>query len=97
MALYHSTTTDVAGRDRLWDYREADLTGLSAEDLETIVKFVEARSDQLGNVRVGMLVAREVDFGISRQYGAVAGSSYGARFGVFRDEADAIAWMEHQP
>ena len=58
---------------RLWDARNADLTGLTREDFRLIGDAARATELSSPGVRVAFLVARDVDFGIGQAFRVLGG------------------------
>ena len=79
------------GVARLWDLREAKFTGFALNDMRRIG---DAAIATLSNPsgRVALLVAREVDFGLSRMYQATGGETLPLQ--VFRDLEAAEVWLK---
>ncbi|MFQ5703788.1 MAG: hypothetical protein ACE5HT_07180 [Gemmatimonadales bacterium] len=90
---YEEITRSYPSWNRLWDFRDADLSQLSESDLASIADFAAQREDPKERPRVALLVGRNVDFGVSRMYEVLAEERYSATFSVFRDEAAAERWL----
>lgn len=82
-----------AGLARLWDFREADLTAWSAEDMRSFDETARSREDGTHRVRVAALVSRDVDYGLARMYELLSESGGPGERAVFRDEASAEQWI----
>ena len=80
-------------QNRLWDYRDADLTQLSARDLSDIAAYVASCEPAPRDQREALLVTRTIEFGISRMFGMLSESRPGVRFSVFRDKDAAELWV----
>lgn len=80
-----------AGLNRLWDAREADISKLTFSDFKTIATAAKARLSRPG-VRVAFLVARDIDFGVGRMFGATEGEDLPGELRIFRDPTAAQSW-----
>ncbi len=81
------------GTARLWDVRKTDLTGLTGDDMRRIGNAVVAGKLFSPGSRAAILVARDVDFGISRMYLSSEEEDLGTTQ-VFRDPESAEAWLK---
>lgn len=97
LELYGRVIGDHGGRSRLWDYRAADLTGLSGRDLAVIADAVSRKEPEPEGFRVAVVVEKDVDFGISRMYQALAERRLSVPYEVFRNLADAERWLRDGP
>ncbi len=91
--LCRSVLESHPGQNRLWDYREADLTQLSAQDLSDIAADAEGGEPATQDQREALLVTRTIEFGISRMFGMLSECRRSVRFSVFRDEEAAELWV----
>jgi len=79
----------------LWDFREADLSSLTLEDVRRIWATRRKSPDAPAiEVRRALVVGREVDFAILRQALMTSDQPTEASFRVFRDVDAARAWLE---
>ena len=78
---------------RLWDFREADLPGLTRADLHRIGHAATTKLSTPGT-RVAVLVARDVDFGMARMFQSWEGDTLPASMRVFREAEAAEAWLK---
>ena len=92
-SVYRAVLRSYPNENRLWDYREADLSKLTTQDLAAIRDFAAAREAGAEARRVVLLVSRDLDFGIARMYGSMAEAKYPARFSVFREKDAAENWL----
>jgi hypothetical protein len=79
--------------NRLWDFRDADLTPWTADEMGAFNALVRKRDDAGRYARMGALVSREIEFGIGRMYAMMSEDSFSPEHAVFRDEAEAIEWI----
>lgn len=81
---------DFIADRRLWDFRESGLSLTNAE-LQRIGAIAQAYSSD-GRGRTAVLVSRDVDYGQARVF-HVYRETPGNPVRVFRDEAEALAWL----
>lgn len=81
------------GMDTLWNLMNADVSSISIEEIQSIVDMVEINAQRRGAGRVAIVAERDVDFGVSRIYQALA-SDLDTSVAVFRAVADAEAWFD---
>jgi len=83
------------GLHRLWDLRRSRLTNLTGPEIDAGIEAIAARTPPAGaeSVRVAALVADDFDFALSRMFEGMASRRLPMRYGVFRDEAEAIEWL----
>jgi len=75
---------------RLWDFRDADFN-FSQHEIIDIAAYASVADDRPS--RVAMLVSEDLAFGVSRIYEAFRHNNL-TRINVFRDKAEAIAWLQ---
>ena len=78
------------GVARLWNVRKAEFSKITSDDIRQISQAARATLSN-PRARVALLVARDVDFGISRMYQSTAGETLPMQ--VFRDLESAEAWL----
>lgn len=83
----------IDGLNALWDFRAADLSSVSAEDMNLILDFME-QTPKRRSVRVAVLILKDVDFLLLRLWHAVSTSRYGQKTRVFYRRDDACLWLE---
>ncbi len=86
-------TRDSSGyshNTRLWDFRDASFD-FSQHEIVDIAAYASAADDRPS--RVAMLVNEDLSFGVSRIYEAFRHSNL-TQINVFRDEAEAMAWLQ---
>ncbi|MFH1843313.1 MAG: hypothetical protein ABIF77_08890 [bacterium] len=77
----------------LWDLREGNLAGFSAEEIRQLADFVSGNWGKSGRSRAALVVAQEVDFGLSRMYSALLDTRTKSQVRVFRDPELALDWL----
>ena len=80
------------GTCRLWDWRQADMTPWSAEQMRQVQRQI-ARLEQDTPVRAAAVVDRDADFGLGRMFEALVPTGHPVTYRVFRDAARAEAWL----
>ena len=71
-------------------------TDINADDLRRAVDLVERTRDLWAGARSAILVARQLDFGIARMFGAFA-QEVEVEYRVFREWESAIEWLGSPP
>jgi len=84
---------DCPRLNRLWDFRQADLTAWTADDMRMFNEMIMMNEGGGPKVRIAGLVARDVDFGVARMYESITKDSFPLEGAVFRDEAQAVAFV----
>ncbi|HEX7880904.1 MAG TPA: hypothetical protein VF720_15945 [Candidatus Eisenbacteria bacterium] len=85
--------TEYPRLNRLWDFRHADLTAWTADDMRMFNETIMMNEGATTKVRIAGLVARDVDFGVARLYESITKDSFPIEGAVFRDEAQAVAFV----
>ncbi len=80
---------------RLWDLRGADLSALRSLDIEDFAEL--SRSQGTLRRRIAVVVTTDLQYGLTRMYESFHGETPHAAIAVFRDEAEARAWLEVPP
>ena len=76
----------------LWDLREASLAELTRAQLDQLALVSETENPHVARARSALLVAREVDYGVSRMFETVM-DRLPVDVSVFRDYDAAMAWV----
>jgi hypothetical protein len=78
----------------VWDFREGTLVALSSKEIESIAELTSALSKNRTVGKTAGIVARDVDFGISRMFQSlVEVKGYRPEVRVFHDEKEALDWI----
>lgn len=85
------------GADVLFDHRQLDFGETGLEALRVALGTHREHDDQIGDGRAAILMDEGADFGIGRQFAAIAEDRVSARLRAFRDAASAEAWLEDRP
>jgi hypothetical protein len=80
--------------NRLWDFRQADLTAWTADDMRMFNEMIKLNEGGGAEVRIAALVSRDVDFGVARMYESISADGFIKEGAVFRDEAAAIEFVQ---
>ena len=85
--------TDWKGGTRfLWDLRALTKGPGAMDEIQQAVELTAQNSDTWRGARLAVLVARDVDYGIARMFGALA-SRLELEYEVFRDQDAALDWL----
>jgi hypothetical protein len=92
-ALYAHPTWQP-GMDELVDLRQADLSAITRQGMQELAKIVaQATGDREESFRTAILAATDLGFGMARLYQGNQPDDVGT-VQVFRDEAEALGWLE---
>lgn len=92
-AVYNSAQFD-ASMHSLWDVREADFTGVTAQDIRSFGEFVRKNWVETRKNKAAIVVSSLADFGITRMYEMVLGPMATGKVMVFRNLKTAWDWIE---
>ena len=81
------------GLNALWDFREADLSTLSVEDMKLMLDYMEERPKRR-SVRIAVLVFKDADFLLLKLWRVVSRRRYGQTTKVFSSHEDACQWLD---
>lgn len=90
----HAWVSDPAfrpGLHTLADFSESTNVPTLVE-LEEIVAFMRRYATTIGQIRIAVVAARAVSFGVARQFGALAPGGF-VTVQVFKDRESALAWL----
>lgn len=93
--LFDALAADAAwqpGQPLLVDKTQYDTSGLTVADVYDIARVGTDRADVVGSSRIAIVVARDLEFGMNRMFMAFV--KWAARTDVFRDRAQAEAWLD---
>ena len=80
------------GMGRLWDFREADLSGLDSATIRRMAHYSLRFPPGINDVKVAFATDRDLEFGLSRMFEGMALDTK-TPIAVFRSVAEAEAWM----
>lgn len=81
------------GLNALWDFREADLSAFSAEDMKFVLSFME-QTPKRRSVRVAVLALKAADLLLLKLWRVVSERRYGQVTRLFSDYEEACQWLE---
>lgn len=86
------------GLNALWDFREADLSTLTVEDMKLMLDYME-QTPKRRSVRIAILALKDADFLLLKLWRVVSRRRYGQTTKVFSSHEDACHWLEesHTP
>lgn len=80
------------GMGRLWDFREADLSGLSHSTIESMAKHSTKFPAGINDVKVAFAVTRELEFGLVKMFESFSLDAM-TKISVFYSIEEAELWM----
>lgn len=86
-----------SGVHELVDVRDADLSAVSSEALREMAATFAAHDTGPTGARIAVVAWRDAAYGLSRMYQAYRGDEIPAELSVFRDMAEARAWLGLPP
>jgi len=81
------------GAPLLIDYRQLTISDISRDNLDDISVRMSGLIDKLRSHRIALLARSDLQFGLGRQFQMIAEQRVPAPIEVFRDEAEAVAWL----
>ncbi len=81
------------GLNALWDFREADLSAFSAEEMKSLLGFME-QTPKRRSVRIAILALKDADLLLLKLWRVVSESRYGQVTRLFSDYDEACQWLE---
>lgn len=82
------------GMDRLWDFRDADLSSLDASTIQEIARYSTTFPAGITDVREAFVTSRTLEFGLLRMFEAYSESAEArTTIAVFDAMQDAETWM----
>ena len=83
-------------KNLLWDFRDADLSKITPNNMEQIIKISKSNAHLRENGRTALVVYQDLSFGLSRMYEILSElSEHSIPHCVFRDMGEAIKWLEY--
>jgi hypothetical protein len=80
----------------VWDLREADVSAFTTQDINALAEFVSEHWGGPNAPRAALVVATDFDFGLARMYEASVSDDRLRQVQVFRDMAEAVAWVSER-
>jgi hypothetical protein len=80
------------GMGRLWDFRDADLSGLSPSTIESMAKHSAKFPAGINDVKVAFVVGRELEFGLVKMFESFS-LDVMTKIASFYSMEEAEAWM----
>jgi hypothetical protein len=79
----------------LWDFTDADLSGINRKDLEQIIMVAKSNAHLRKNGRTAFVVGHDLSFGMTRMYEILSEiREHPIHHHVFRDLDKAITWLK---
>lgn len=82
-----------AGTNVLVDYRKADFSLASEADIQSVSDSIRRFGNTIGDGRVGVVVSRDLDFGMVRMWELMMGDQVPFAVRVFRSKREAQEWL----
>lgn len=78
----------------LWDFTNADVSGITQEDMELIIEYAKSNAPLRKNGRTAIVVNHDLAFGLSRMYDTLSEiREHPITHCVFRDMDKAKNWL----
>ena len=90
--VYNSPGSETA-MHVLWDLRDADFGTVSADGIKSLMEFVSRRWGTDGANRAAVVVARDLDYEMSRNYQLMMDGATSSAVEVFKDIDSARTWI----
>jgi hypothetical protein len=81
------------GASMIFDYRELDLSSMSAGVLKGLAAGIAERREQVGPARIATVFSRNVDYGVYRMFAAFSETQTLVTGGQFWSLEEARAWL----
>jgi hypothetical protein len=89
-----SAADQVPTRLILWDCRQADLSGMSNDDIHVLAESVQPNMVKRSDCKIAVVVSSDLDYGLSRVYEALVHTDpANTSFMVFRNMQKAREWL----
>ncbi len=79
------------GMGRLWDFSEADLSGLDANTIRAMTKHPQKYPDGIGDVKVAFVTHRDLEFGLTNMFRLTSDAA--TPINLFRSIEAAQSWL----
>jgi hypothetical protein len=76
----------------IWDVRDADASKFDSQDVIRLARYFETQLKDRADYKVGVIVSRDLEFGLSRTY-QVAAADLPAKIEIFINLEDAKKWV----
>jgi len=95
MDAVNSFYADTPTPNVLWDLGDANVSALSAADIEVLAQHTVDRAHSREEGRTAIVAPKDMGFGLSRMFQTFTDlASHQATVRVFRTRDDAIAWFD---
>ena len=81
------------GDNILVDHRALDLSGIQSSGIEAVSVYFISIAHKMGNGRLAIVLARDIDFGIARAWELITEHDVEMAIHVFRNMAEAEKWL----
>ena len=76
----------------IWDVRDADASKFDSQNVIRLARYFETQLKDRADYKVGVIVSRDLEFGLSRTY-QVAAADLPAKIEIFINLEDAKKWV----
>ena len=76
----------------IWDIRDADASKFDSQDVIRLARYFETQLQQRSEFKVAIVVARDLEYNLSRIY-QVAAADLPTKIGIFINLEDAKKWI----
>jgi hypothetical protein len=84
----------VPGTPRLINHTRLNSGSLTVDEIRGLASRVSASHAEWGYSKMAILVARDLEFGLSRMWGTFVEDELGSgKLAIFRDRDEAISWL----
>lgn len=80
------------GLNALWDFRDADLSSFSVDDMKAVLKYME-QTPRRKDVQIAILVEGKADLLLLKLWQVVSSRRYGQTTELFTNRQDADRWL----
>ena len=90
--IYESDDFDP-DQDVLWNLLKANLSAFSVDDIRQVTQLVKDNWGASDKSRAALVVARDLDFGLTRMYQQLLEGQSSGEVRIFRNVDEAIEWL----
>lgn len=81
----------------LVDYRNADLSQMTSEEVYQLIDYLKANEDKVGAIKIAILTAGELEFGLNRMFQLLSEEELPFEVHVTKEFEDAMHWAGKHP
>ncbi len=80
----------------LINHSELNAATLTNDELQEMANFTKPLQSQIGQAKIALLVARDLEYGIGRMWQAFASEGRESVSKIFRSRDEAISWLKEK-